>query len=163
MQLYGLARRFKCSFVVRVGNIAAPCATGRVCCIFWRAGAAGRGNKVTRAFVSARLRLRITRVVIGRRFDGGEYTQWGGVAGKSYRLVVEVVGMGDGNAVDITQTMHEDILIKHNCFAKDTRLYYGFPLPTGPLLEGIYIDDRLVCLIGSEADLALDQGPDRAS
>ena len=39
---------------------------------------------------------------------------------------------------------------------------YGHPLPRGKLFEGVYIDDRLVCLIGTEHELSLDEGPDKS-
>ena len=41
------------------------------------------------------------RNAFGRKSDGADYSEWGGVAGVSYYLTFKVIGMGDLNAVDI--------------------------------------------------------------
>ena len=59
-------------------------------------------------------------------------------------MSLDVVAMGDHNAVDVAQQVHESILEKGGCLLPTGKLTYGFALPAGDVLEGAYIDDRLV-------------------
>ena len=48
----------------------------------------------------------LPRNAFGRRFDGGGYTEFGGIPGVAYRMVFSVMPMGDFNAVDFAQETH---------------------------------------------------------
>ena len=71
-----------------------------------------------------------------------------------------VVGMGDDNAVDFSHEVHVQLLKDFGLCHDATQLRYGKPLPKPGLLEGVYIDDHLVLLKASKAELRLPSGPD---
>ena len=96
----------------------------------------------------------------GNSFLGNDFSDFGGVHGEMYYLALCVVGMGDLNAVDITQAMHCDILSTVGCMAEETRLVYRNGFPKSKLLEGIYIDDHLLAWISDLKSLARPYGPD---
>ena len=69
---------------------------------------------------------------------------YGGRAERRYNVALNIVAMGDRNAVDIAQRCHERLLDKYGCLKKSDQLIYGDPLPRGGFLEGAYIGDHLV-------------------
>ena len=93
----------------------------------------------------------LARNAFGRRIPGADVTEYGGQPGKSYRLALCVVGMGDHNAVDFSQEVHVQLLKAFGLCQDSCLLRYGKPLPTSGLLEGVYIDDHLVLLKASKA------------
>lgn len=78
------------------------------------------------------------RVVEG----GGEWDVYGAVPGTRYRLALNVVAMGDRNAVDIAQATHEGVLRSQGCMREDEVLRYGGAFPSTKTVEGTYIDDH---------------------
>ena len=80
----------------------------------------------------------------GRVFSGREAAALGGDPSKRYHMCLRVVAMGDHNAVDVAQKLHETILKNHNCMLESDVLRYGSPIPPSDVLEGAYIDDHLV-------------------
>ena len=62
--------------------------------------------------------------------------------------------MGDLNSVDVAQWTHRGVLAREGCLSHDVRLEYGRPLPPGPVMEGIYIDDHLVVAVVDESEVA---------
>ena len=102
----------------------------------------------------------LARSAIGRRIQGSDVVQWGGVPGVSYRLAVRVVAMGGGSAVDIAQATHEGVLRSEGCLQKSETLVYGSPLPMGAVLEGLYIDDHLVAALVERSRLKSMEGRD---
>ena len=81
---------------------------------------------------------------VGRRVAPELVKQFGGDINKPYRACFRVLGMGDVNACDIAQAVHEAVLRREGLLVPDTTLVYGHPVPDGPLWEGIYLDDLLV-------------------
>lgn len=81
---------------------------------------------------------------VGRRVAPELVRKFGGDFNKPYRACFRVLGMGDVNACDIAQAVHEAVLRKEGLLVPETTLVYGHPVPDGPLWEGIYLDDLLV-------------------
>lgn len=52
----------------------------------------------------------LCRGAFGRQCDGGDFQEWGGIAGKKNRLALDVIAMGGHNSVDVAQQAHEEIL-----------------------------------------------------
>ena len=100
----------------------------------------------------------LARNAFGRGFTGESYKEFGGVPGVKYRLALAVIPMGDLNAVDVAQTCHEEILRRAGVGPE--LMKYGFPLPSGPLLEGLYIDDFVLVLDCSESEFHIPTGID---
>lgn len=67
----------------------------------------------------------------------------GGDPSRSYALCLRVFAMGDHNACDVAQAVHEGVL-EHGGALMQEPLRYGRPLPPGRLLQGVYLDDLLV-------------------
>ena len=67
--------------------------------------------------------------------------------GGPYFLCLRVAGMGDLNAVDLGQRVHERVLEAFGVLDPSKRLRYGMALPEGPIWVGIYIDDLLVTAV----------------
>ena len=63
-----------------------------------------------------------------------------------YHLCLWALPMGDLNSVDIAQSVHESLLTAHGCLQPDQRLMMVKPVGFGKTLEGVYIDDHLVCI-----------------
>jgi hypothetical protein len=63
--------------------------------------------------------------------------------------------MGDLNAVDIAQEVHECILRRHGALVDAETIRYGEPVPAGAAWEGVYVDDHLGLLLYQPADQAL--------
>ena len=76
-----------------------------------------------------------------RRSDAA---QWGGVPGCRYRLVLKVIPMGNANAVDIAQTVHERVLEALGCLEREETLRYAHVMPGEGMHEGCYVDDHFV-------------------
>ncbi|CAK9053588.1 Uncharacterized protein YMR196W [Durusdinium trenchii] len=81
---------------------------------------------------------------VGRRVAPELVAKFGGDPSIPHRMALRVLGMGDTNACDIAQGMHEHLLQSVGLLSKETKLIYGQHVPRGPLLEGVYLDDLLV-------------------
>ena len=81
---------------------------------------------------------------VGRRVDPRLVREFGYDPNYQYRACFRVLGMGDRNACDIAQATHEALLEKVGLLTSSTKLVFGKPLPRGPILEGVYLDDLLV-------------------
>ena len=102
----------------------------------------------------------IPRRAFGRRISGKAAAQLGLDPNGRFRLALRVLGMGTANAPDVAQCVHERLLLQHGCLAEGTVLRYRQPLPTGPLLEGVYLDDHLVVGVVPRNQLRSSDGPD---
>jgi hypothetical protein len=100
------------------------------------------------------------RACVGRVFSGAEAGGPGGEPGERYHLALCVCAMGDLNAVDIAQTVHERILEKGGALPVGTVLRHGEPIPRGDLSVGVYVDDLVVIRKLLREDLQSDCGPD---
>ena len=49
---------------------------------------------------------------VGGPLRGEDWTEWGGVAGRRYRLALLVPGMGDRNSAFVAQAVHEAALLR---------------------------------------------------
>ena len=100
----------------------------------------------------------LSRNTCGRQFSGEGYEAHGGRAGKQYVLVMRCIGMGNINAVDVTEETHLEILNDHGALFRPGLLSWGDEFPQQNILQGVYIDDGLVVGIvdidglGKEAD-----------
>ena len=62
-------------------------------------------------------------------------------------MALRVAGMGDLNTVDVTTSVHENVLRKRNVLEPSCRLLqYGKRVPRNKLWVGVYIDDLLTVL-----------------
>lgn len=84
----------------------------------------------------------IRRSVLGHAFDPAPYPAHGGKRVRICYLGLRVIPTGDRNAVDIAQQCHVDALAKQ--LGERSLLSYQDRLPSDELLEGIYIDDKLL-------------------
>ena len=122
----------------------------------------GSGGDLSKYFYRLKqLEGAIPRNCFGRRFDGGEYAEFGGAKGLNYRLGLAVVGMGDLNAVDVAHMCHLDLLERYDVVNSDLVMEYGLPLPDSDVLVGVYIDDLLVLHVCDRGRGNAKQGPDR--
>jgi len=103
----------------------------------------------------------LSRNAFGERIWGDDFLEFGGEPGVPYRLALAVVAMGDLNAVDVAQAVHEQVLEDGGCLAPGTVLHYGEELPDSCLLEGVYIDDHLVIHVCLKSQLKATEGPDK--
>ena len=87
------------------------------------------------------------RSAFGRKFDGAGWEDFGGKAGRSFRLYMRTIAMGDLNAVDVAQTTHVCVLEQGGCMQPQETLIYGAPLPLSSTMEGLYIDDHFALSI----------------
>ena len=69
--------------------------------------------------------------------------------------------MGGVNAPDVAQTVHLRLLRDAGCMVSSSVLEYGQPLPSGPVFEGVYLDDHGVIYISPKSELSYITGPDR--
>ena len=83
---------------------------------------------------------------VGRRVPQKLVKLMGADPTRHYRLAFRVLGMGDRNACDIAQAVHQHVLQTGGLLAEDDTLVYGSPVPEGDLWEGIYLDDLLIAL-----------------
>lgn len=81
---------------------------------------------------------------VGRRVLPAVVAKWGGDPGRHCRAAMRVLGMGDTNACDIAQAVHEAVLKQSGLLSAETKWEYGQPLPHGDLFEGAYLDDLLI-------------------
>ena len=81
---------------------------------------------------------------VGRRVCAELVKEFGGEPGVAYRATLRVLGMGDINACDIAQGVHEFVLQSNGVLMDEHRLEYGKPLPESDLMEGVYLDDLLI-------------------
>ena len=102
-----------------------------------------------------------SRNCFGRTFLGDEFVSFGGIPGESYKLCLNSVAMGNLNAVDICQRVHEAVLQNGGLLKKDTMIRYPYEMPAEGIGEGIYIDDHLVFWIAPQSQLSLPYGPDK--
>lgn len=93
---------------------------------------------------------------VGRRVDPKIVSQYGGDPSKPYRVALRVLGMGDTNACDIAQGVHEWVLENAGLLSPSTKMIYGQAVPQGDLLEGAYLDDLLV-LFRKRMDFVIPQ------
>jgi hypothetical protein len=68
-------------------------------------------------------------------------------------LCFRVLSMGDTNAVDFGQTIHENLLRQAGALVEEDTLRYGLPMPEGDLLQGVYLNDFLVLAKVARADV----------
>ena len=101
------------------------------------------------------------RNAFGRRITGAEAVELGGRFDEVYRLAMEVVSMGDLNAVDVAHATHEALLQRHGCMSEASVLKYGFPFPKSQTVEVLYIDDHIVVHVCDRRELMSDIGPDK--
>ena len=80
------------------------------------------------------------RSAFGRSIRGEDVLDYGGLAGKRYRLCLGVVVLGGHNFVDIAQSVHRSMLQGRGCLHPDEELVYGSPFPCGEHFEGVYIE-----------------------
>ena len=97
---------------------------------------------------------------MGNSFDGGEYSEWGGIPGHKYFIAFEVVGMGDHNSVDVVQGLHVDMLTTGGATPAAGCMEYGLPLPLSNTYFGVHIDDVVVAQVLLHRLLAQNTGPD---
>lgn len=81
---------------------------------------------------------------VGRRVDPKLVASLGKDPSVPHRAAMRVLGMGDSNACDIAQAVHEYVLEQHGLLSPQSKMVYGRHLPDGPTLEGAYLDDLLV-------------------
>ena len=81
---------------------------------------------------------------VGRRVDPKIVSSLGLDPNIPHRACLRVLGMGDRNACDIAQAVHEALLQRAGLMEEDTQLVYGAAPPRGSIWEGIYLDDLLV-------------------
>ena len=81
---------------------------------------------------------------VGRQVDRALVAEFGGDPNISYRLCFRVLGMGDLNACDVAQAVHEAVLRKHGVLDPAHTLHYGEHVPDSDLWEGAYLDDLLI-------------------
>jgi hypothetical protein len=76
------------------------------------------------------------------------------------RMALLTLAMGSLNSPDVAQEVHETVLRASGCLGAGL-LQYGRPMPAGPLLEGVYLDDHLVACVVPRAQLYGSSGADR--
>lgn len=87
----------------------------------------------------------LSRNAFGRSFDGGDYLEYGGLAGVRYRMALSVIPMGDLNAVDIAQETHFSVLRTQGVALSP--MEYGAPIGDARMLTGVHIDDLIIAFI----------------
>ena len=80
----------------------------------------------------------------GRRIPVDVVREAGGDPNLPHRACMRVLGMGDKNACDIAQAVHESLLMKFGLLNSTEKLVYGEPVPAGAMWQGVYLDDLLV-------------------
>ena len=75
-------------------------------------------------------------------------------------MALLTLAMGSLNSPDVAQEVHETVLRASGCLGAGL-LQYGRPMPAGPLLEGVYLDDHLVACVVPRAQLYGSSGADR--
>ena len=54
---------------------------------------------------------------------------------------LDVQGMGDLNAVDIAQQVHQSILERAQAIRPEHQVFYDSTVPASPIWQALYIDD----------------------
>lgn len=85
--------------------------------------------------------------VVGRRIPREVLQEHGFNPLIPHRMCFKVLGMGDTNACDIAQAVHEHILQKAGVLSPKHILQYGRAPPQKTRWEGVYLDDLLVAQI----------------
>ena len=85
--------------------------------------------------------------VVGRRIPREVLQEHGFNPMIPHRMCFKVLGMGDTNACDIAQAVHEHILQKAGVLSPKHILQYGRAPPQKTRWEGVYLDDLLVAQI----------------
>jgi len=101
-----------------------------------------------------------SRNCVGRRLHGKDFRQLGGKPGVTYRLGLNVCGMGNMNACDVAHLTHAGVLQSEGCLSDATTIQPGKPLPRGDLLEGLIIDDYAALHVVSRSRAGVPRGPD---
>ncbi|CAE7813662.1 SMYD3, partial [Symbiodinium sp. CCMP2456] len=81
---------------------------------------------------------------VGRQVDRAVVAEFGGDPKVPYRLCFRVLGMGDLNACDVAQAVHEAVLRKRGVLDPAHTLHYGEHVSDSDLWEGAYLDDLLI-------------------
>ena len=81
---------------------------------------------------------------VGRQVDRSIVAEFGRNPQIPHRLCFRVLGMGDLNACDVAQAVHEAVLRKHGVLDPANTLRYGEHVPESDLWEGTYLDDLLI-------------------
>ena len=82
------------------------------------------------------------------------------IASGELRSLWGVLPMGDGNAVGFAQEAHVNALRKGGAMRDDELVAFRRPLPLGPVLEGVMVDDHVVAAVtprGASRSAALAQ------
>lgn len=103
----------------------------------------------------------VPRQCFGRRLSYGEKVKYNLNPDLEYRAALRAVVMGDTNAVDTAKETHREILAQGSCMRPSETMIYGEPLPRGAVMEGLYIDDRLVFGLRPRHCLKDDFGEDK--
>ena len=102
----------------------------------------------------------VRRTCVGRVISGAEAEALGGCAQKRYRIGLLVIAMGDTNAVDVANECHRSVLSMYGCLNPANEVIYGNVFHTGPVFEGVYIDDHFVLSIVDRAEADEENGDD---
>ena len=117
-------------------------------------GARGSGEDlVCYYFYLEHERKWIVRQAVGRPVTGAFAGRFGGDPERRYYVAFRVWGMGDLNACDVAQCVHETILEEGDAYPQAARLYHGQPFPDSNPVVGVYIDDLLIVLRALLADV----------
>eukprot|EP00972_Heterocapsa_arctica_P010118 1485548-Heterocapsa_arctica.AAC.1 len=69
--------------------------------------------------------------------------------------------MGDMNAVDVVQAIHVDLLETSDLICEGGLMKYKHAIVDKGVLQGVYIDDLIVCLVAKFAAMEKGPHPDR--
>jgi hypothetical protein len=112
-------------------------------------------------FCLAQPEERVHKNAVGRIWEASDFPDLNLDPAQDYVLCLRVQGMGDLNAVDVAQTVHEEVLKVAGTLREDQVIRYGHPVPAGDSWEGVYVDDHLALqVVADEAAMAGD-GRDR--
>jgi hypothetical protein len=102
----------------------------------------------------------VERRAFGRAISAAEARRWGYSGPGPFRLALRVLAMGGKSSPDIAQAMHETLLQRHGCLDPEHKLVYVLPLPTGNMMEGVYLDDHIALGIVPWEKVRSPSGPD---
>ena len=80
----------------------------------------------------------------GEAISGKLLADFGADPEVEYFIALRIICMGDLNAVDLAQGIHEQVLKDCGCMNPDDVIQYGHPTPESDTWEGLYIDDHIV-------------------
>ena len=81
---------------------------------------------------------------VGNIVDPCVVERFGGDPSVPHYLAFNVYGMGDLNACDIAEAVHQNILEASQAFPAESQLHFGDPVPASRTWIGLYLDDYLV-------------------